>query len=103
MQIKLFNHIIEFSKAVRPWSYISYNIYRGVWDRTVNNRQIVWGKLSLCWGQPHLATVCVCSECSEEIDVKRAGDESLNWCENCQQLEPRTETITAEEQERRFA
>jgi len=41
----------------------------------------------------------VCSDCLEEIDVKSACDESLDWCESCQQFEGNTHYINLEDYE----
>lgn len=42
-------------------------------------------------------TVRVCAECNEEI--KRVGEDLLDWCESCQSLEGKTKTLTQDEYE----
>ena len=41
----------------------------------------------------------VCDWCNEEIHTIHAGDESLDWCESCQQLEPSYHCVTQEQYE----
>ena len=60
---------------------------------------LVWGRLSILCGFPGLEEIDVCKHCSEEIS--RVGEDYLNWCEGCQQLEGDTETITLKEYEAR--
>jgi hypothetical protein len=43
----------------------------------------------------------VCSHCGEEINVVSSGDESWDWCENCQQFEGPTHYVSQEEYENR--
>ena len=38
----------------------------------------------------------VCDYCNEEIQVISAGDELLDYCESCQQLEPDYHYVTQE-------
>lgn len=45
-------------------------------------------------------TIRVCSYCSEEIEIKSAGDESWDYCPGCEQIEGPTEEITIEEYEK---
>lgn len=91
--MKLFNYIIELRGARQPWTHFRIHRYP-------MHRHIIWGRLSLTVGQPHLEEIRVCSECGEAIECKSAGDESWDWCEGCQQLEGRTEYVTMEKYER---
>lgn len=43
--------------------------------------------------------VRVCAYCLEE--VQSVGEDHLNYCENCQQIEGPTKEVTVEEYERR--
>jgi hypothetical protein len=94
-RVKLFNHVIELhARARHPFTHFKVH-RREYWTH------VVWGKLSLIYGQPHLEPMTVCAHCSEEI--QRVGEDYLDWCEGCQSLEGDTEEITAEEFERRHA
>lgn len=44
-------------------------------------------------------TMLICGHCGEEI--RRVGEDALDWCESCQCLEGPTERITEDEYERR--
>ncbi len=93
--MKVMNHILEVEMSARwPWTY--WKLHRA---RDGYSKHFVWGKLSVIWGQPHLIPILVCSHCSEEI--KGVGEDCLDWCEGCQQIEGDTEEITTEEYERR--
>jgi len=41
----------------------------------------------------------ICAECGEEIRQLKAGDDSLNYCGSCQQIEPTTKWVSIEEYE----
>jgi hypothetical protein len=43
----------------------------------------------------------VCAHCCGEIRVMRTGDDWLDYCEGCQQVEGDTKEITVEEYEAR--
>ncbi len=100
--MRLFNYVLNITfHSRRRWT-------DPLWRRM--NRQsfrqherysghFVWGRLSILYGQPHLEPVRVCSACNEEIRCLSAGDESLDWCESCQQLEPDTHEVTMEQYE----
>lgn len=105
MRFKILNHEVTFmfSRKAKRWRVPRYITQRERTFGPIYERQLVGFGFSLSVGQGHLLPVHVCAECSEEIEVRSAGDESLDWCESCQQLEPRTETITVEEYERRHA
>jgi formamidopyrimidine-DNA glycosylase len=91
--MRLFNYVVEARLSARhPWTHLKNH-------RHETYRHLVWGRLSVIYGQPHLTPMRVCSECSEEIQAVSAGDESWDWCESCQQVEGDTETITLEEYE----
>jgi hypothetical protein len=93
--MKLFNHVIELHTRAR-WPFTHFRVHK----HSLYSH-IVWGKLSLIVGQPHLMPMTVCSHCFEEI--ARVGEDALDWCEGCQQLEGDTEEVTTEEYERRHA
>lgn len=97
--MKLFNHILEVRLSSRhKWSHFKLHKHKsGRWSGPVLYRHLVWGKLSVLFGQPHLLPVVVCSECLGEIEIKSAGDESWNYCESCGQIEGRTHEMTTEE------
>lgn len=62
-------------------------------------KHLVWGKLSVIYGRPHLMPMIVCRDCYEEIQYKSAGDEIWNYCEGCNQVEGYTVEITTQEYE----
>lgn len=103
--MKLFNYVIEVRFHSRqPWSHFRVHRHRAGgcrWSGPVLYRHLVWGRLSVIFGQPHLETVRVCSECEGLIRVVSAGDESWDVCEDCRQVEGRTHEITIEEYEAR--
>ncbi len=93
--MKLLNHVIEFNtRSKRPWR-----------DPLIARRpyytHIVVGKFSLLFGQPHLEPMTVCAHCYDEI--QRVGEDCLDWCEGCNELEGETVEITTEEFEKRHA
>lgn len=90
--MKLLNHIVEVRMSSRrPWTHFKVHRY-GLY------RHLVWGKLSVIYGQPHLMPITVCAHCNEEI--QRVGQDYLDWCEGCQQIEGDTIEMTIEEFER---
>lgn len=92
--MKLFNYVIEADLGSKhKWSHFRIHKYEMY-------KHIVWGKLSIIVGQPHLTEIHVCSQCYEQISGLSAGDEGWNYCEGCQQVEGETEYITEEEYER---
>jgi hypothetical protein len=93
--MRLFNHVIEINTRAR-WPFTHFRVHRH--DM---HTHVVWGRLSVIYGQPHLAEITVCAHCDEEI--QRVGEDYLDWCEGCQSIEGDTETITIEEYERRHA
>lgn len=99
--MRLFNYVVEAHlHARRPWSHFKVHRHReNRWYGAVLYRHLVWGKLSIIFGQPHLVPITVCSHCNEEI--ARVGGDYLDWCAGCQCLEGPTEEITTEEFERR--
>jgi hypothetical protein len=93
--MKLFNHVLELDfRALRKWSDLKV-------FTCPYYTHVVWGKMSLIYGQPHLEPVRVCAHCYEEIKVLNAGDEWLDYCEDCHQVEGKTLEITMEEYEAR--
>lgn len=94
-KIKAFNRVIEFNTRARhPFTHFKVHSHE-YWTH------VVWGKFSLIYGQPHLEPMTVCAHCFEEIS--RVGEDYLDWCEGCQQVEGDTLEITTEEYERRQA
>lgn len=93
--MKIFNHVLEVKFSSRQsWSHLRLHT-REYWSH------LVWGKLSVVFGQPHLEPIRVCADCSEEIQV--LSHDYLDYCSSCQQIEGRTEEITTEEYERRHS
>lgn len=93
--MRIFNHVIELDARAR-WPFTHFRVHKHEM-----HTHIVWGKLSLIFGQPHLEPVRVCAECYEQIEVLRAGDEGWDYCENCHLTEGDTLEITTEEYEAR--
>lgn len=87
--MKLFNHVIECHlRAKRKWT--DPRLFRHEYYT-----HFVVGKFSLIFGQPHLIPITVCAHCNEEI--QRVGEDCLDWCEACQQIEGDTIEMTMEE------
>jgi hypothetical protein len=92
--MKILNHIVEANLSSRhPWTH--FKIHKSPRFGPPMYRHLVWGKLSVIFGQPHLMPITVCAHCNEEIRL--VGEDSLDWCESCQSLEGDTRTITMEE------
>lgn len=88
--MKLFNYIIEANlRARHPWSHFKvhkYDMYK----------HLVWGRLSLLWGQPHLVEIEVHRGCGAE--VHGVGEDGISYCTGCDTIvEGDTEYITMEE------
>lgn len=91
--MRIGNYIIEAHlRARRPWTHFKIH------DHSYY-KHLVWGKLSMTFGQPHLVPVTVCVNCYEEIQGLSAGDEGWDYCEGCHQVEPDTMEMTTEEYE----
>lgn len=98
--MKLFNHVLEARLSARwPWSHFKVHELRDGRFGPSYGKHIVWGKLSITFGQPHLLPITVCADCYEQIETKSAGDESWSYCESCQQVEGNTLELTTEEYE----
>lgn len=98
----MFGHVLEVrTSARRPWSHFKIHPMRKNGSRFghVYARHLVWGKLSIIFGQPHLIPVTVCAYCHEEI--QRVGEDSLDYCESCHSIEGDTFEMTTEEYEGR--
>lgn len=66
------------------------------------HRHLVWGRLSIVWGQPHLEEIGLCAECgSSDIGEVRSGDEGWTVCQDCRAVEQGYEYVTVDEAERR--
>jgi hypothetical protein len=93
--MKLFNHVVECHfRARRKWN--DFKVFKEDYYT-----HVVWGRMSLIFGQPHLTPVRVCAHCYEEIQVLNSGDEWWDYCEGCHQVEGDTVEITMEEYEAR--
>lgn len=92
--MKLFNYVIEASLTSRhKWSHFKIH-KRDMYSH------LVWGKLSVIYGQPHLEEVAVCAVCgSGEIGEQGAGDEGWTVCQDCGAIEQGYNYITMEEYE----
>lgn len=94
--MKIFNYIIDAKLNARhAWSHFKvhkYDMYR----------HLVWGRLSVIYGQPHLELVPICAHCgSEDIGEVGYGDEGWTVCQDCQTVEGGYKYITVEEYEKR--
>lgn len=92
--MKVFNYVIELNlRARQPWSH--FRIHR---HRNLMYSHLVFGKLSVVWGQPHLAEVEVHSGCGGL--VHGIGEDYISYCEDCETIvEGATKLITMEEYE----
>lgn len=91
--MKVFNYIIELNlRAKHKWSH--FKIHK----KNYYNH-LVWGKLSVIYGQPHLEPILVHDDCLGEIT--RMGEDLIDICEFCGVVEGSTYYITMEEFERR--
>lgn len=91
--MKLLNHVLELNFRARN-SFTHFRVHRREYYT-----HVCWWKASLLFGQPHLEPVTVCAACGEEI--RRVGEDALDWCEGCQSIEGDTREITTEEYEAR--
>lgn len=89
--MRIFNYVIELHTRARN-RFTHVRLHRHEYYN-----HFCWWKISLVYGQPHLVPVRVCTDCREE--VRQVGEDYLNYCESCQQIEGSTETITMEEYE----
>lgn len=102
--MRIRNYVIELSfNALNKFTHVRLHRYReNRWRGPIMYRHFCWWKMSLIYGQPHLMPIVVCKECSEEISgVQYGEDDSLHYCEYCQQVEGDVEEITMEEYEAR--
>lgn len=98
LYIRAFNYSLEAAFSARwPWSH--FKVHKRLWYT-----HVVWGKLSLIYGQPHLEPIQICLECNSGGEIRGvwAGDEGWSICTECETIEPRTEYITLEEYEAKF-
>lgn len=88
-----FDYEIEFSTHARhKWTHFKihkYPIYT----------HLVWGKISLIWGQPMLEEYLVCNFCYS--DVQRIGEDYIDCCEECGIVEGNTSMLALKELEAR--
>lgn len=92
--MKIFNHVIEARlSSLHSWSHFKIHKYPRFGPAMY--KHLVWGKLSVIYGQPHLMPITVCAHCNEEI--QSVGEDYLDWCESCQAVEGDTTTMTMEE------
>lgn len=101
--MRAFNYVLEISLGSRhKWNHFRLHRHRTGPHWSFGHiywRHLVWGPISVIFGQPHLVPVIVCKACGEEIRL--VGEDYLSWCEGCQSVEGETEEITTEEYERR--
>lgn len=92
--MKLLNYIFEARLSARhKWTHFKVHKYE-------LHRHIVWGKLSLIVGQPHLELVSICAVCqSPECHEVSAGDEGWTVCPDCGSIEQGYEYMTLEQAE----
>lgn len=97
--MKIANHVVELSfRSRQPWTH--FKILKHNWYTAGPWRHLVWGKVSLLWGQPHLAEIEVHKDCGAE--VRGIGEDSISFCTECEHIvEGDTEMITVEEFENR--
>lgn len=94
--MRLFNHVLEVNIRARwPWSYFKVHDRAGGYYK-----HVVWGKLSVIFGQPHLIPIQVHKGCGAE--AINLGDDGISYCTECETIvEGETEYITTEEYESR--
>lgn len=64
------------------------------------HNHLIWGKLSVIYGQPHLEEIEVHKGCNGS--VHGVGEDGISYCEDCETIvEGDTEYITIEEYESR--
>lgn len=85
--------------ALWPWSYIK--MHRPGWGRRKSGfyRHFLWGRFSLIIDQPQIETCRVCAYCNGEIESKSYGDESWDYCSQCETVEGDTSEISEWEME----
>lgn len=89
--MKLLNYVFEASLSSKhKWTHFRVHKYEYY-------KHLVWGPVSIVFGQPHLMPMTVCAHCYEEI--VRVGEDYLDYCESCNQIEGDTLEITTEEYE----
>ncbi len=93
--MRIGNYVLECHTRARH-KYTHFRIHRRPYYS-----HLVWGRLSLLWGQPHLEPVTVCAECGGDIRALSTSDETWHVCEDCMQVEGQTCEITTEEYEAR--
>lgn len=93
--MKIFNHVIEADLGARhKWTHFKIH-------KREMYKHLVWGKLSVIFGQPHLEEVRFCAECmSSECGEVSAGDESWTVCRECRSVEQGYIYMTMEEAEK---
>lgn len=94
--MKLFNYVIEVKlSSLQPWSHFRIHDYD-------THKHLVWGRLSIIFGQPHLEIVSCCAVCeSPNCREIAAGDEGWTHCPDCNSVEQGYEYMTLEEAEKR--
>jgi len=90
--MKILNYILEANfRSLRPVTH--FKIHKHEYYS-----HLVWGPLSLVWGQPHLTPVQVHTGCGGE--VQNVGEDGISYCTECEHIcEGDTEYITTEEWE----
>jgi hypothetical protein len=95
--MKLFNYIIEVGfRSRHKWSHFKLHDNR----RRLNYQHLIWGKLSILWGQPHLVEIECCEFCLDQVE--HMGEDGISVCEGCGIVEGHTKTLTAEEWENAY-
>lgn len=94
--MRLLNHVLEVRLSSRHrWSHFRVH-------RHAMHRHIVWGRLSITVGQPHLEEIGLCAVCgSTDVGERSCGDEGWTVCGDCGSVEQGYEYVTIEEAERR--
>lgn len=88
--MKIFNHIIELNfRSHWPINHFKVRKY-------AYYTHIIWGKMSLIYGQPHLEPIEVHKKCYGLISG--IGEDYISYCEDCETIvEGDTEYITLKE------
>lgn len=99
IKMKLFNYILEVNlRARHPWTHLKVHKGRDGHIGPVYYRHLVWGKLSVIFGQPHLIPIQVHKGCGAE--ATNLGEDGISYCTECETIvEGETEYITTEEYE----
>lgn len=94
--MKILNYILEVGfHAKQSWTHFRVH-------KSPMHRHLVWGRLSVIFGQPHLEEIGLCTQCgSTEIGEVGVGDEGWTVCRDCNAVEQGYEYVTLEEAERR--